>query len=212
MIEQFGECGITNWCGKHEIGETTKKPHYQMAVWCEHVKTEKEKDFIRKRFKRSKLTYVTKGAPCAIKSGRKIQSLASYCLKDDGATITNLNVKLVKKIPQWVNKTAEKAMFNDKLALFITKIEDTNVLPTIHKIIDFHVENFKLPPGRARMLYLLLKHKLIDTEAYRKETYNFNMFKYGGDEYSYQEQNSGDDYDVTNYDPSSANSIFQKTT
>lgn len=195
MIEQFEELGITNWIGKAELGETTNKPHYQMAVWCEHKKTEKEKDLVRKRFKRSKYTHKSKGSPCAMKSARKITSLVSYCLKEDGTSITNLNKELLNKIPKWKNKNAEKVIFNEKVEKHVEALHGSK-RKKVESIIEFYVENNVMPPSRGRMLFLLLKYRHITIQTYRYETYNFKMFSEYGTSYDNQDD---DDYDENNY-------------
>lgn len=185
MLDTLEEMNITNFVGKHEIGKETKKPHYQMAVWCENKKSEKDKDLIRKRFKRSDLTHKTKGAPCAFKSGRKIQSLTSYCLKDEGEIITNLSKQLLDKIPKWKNKSAEKLAFNDKVNNYVGSLEPGHLEIKVELIIKFYISHDVMPPSRGRMLFLLLKHNHIDAQTYRFETYNFKMF------YEYEKNYSG---------------------
>ncbi len=154
LLEFFEKYEICNWLGKHELGAKTGKPHYQMAIWTEQIKTNKKIVAMRKYW-----TDRLGKATCAIKSGRKITSLCSYSSKDKGKTITNLSALVLARIPKWKNKTAEKVLWNDQLQEHI-KAKD---LGSKHStafavsVMEFHKLNNKRP-NRSNIQYLMWKH------------------------------------------------------
>lgn len=184
MISTFTELGITNWIGKHEISKNDK-PHYQMAVWCEHKKDNNGKNNVRARFNRTKLRLKT-AQPTAFVEGRKIQSLIAYTTKDKGQAIIQLPEHCIKLLPKWKNKSAEKIIFQEKLREFMISLTKgyietphahIDVKETVDSIVQFHIDNDIQPPSKGRMLYYLVKYHVISVSDYRAEVYNFQMFK-----------------------------------
>jgi hypothetical protein len=158
LMKWFEKYHICNWMGKHELGETTGKPHYQMVIWTEHKKSNKEIVKMRKYW-----TDKLGKATCAIKSARKIESLCSYSSKSKGKTITNLQPQVLARVPKWKNKTAEKLQWNEA----IDQLVDDMPPEVRHSkeayataILDFHRENHK-KPNRANLQYLLWRDGLL---------------------------------------------------
>jgi hypothetical protein len=160
LLKYFEKYDISNWLGKHELGEKTGKPHYQMVIWSEHKKTNKQIVAMRKYW-----TDKLGKATCAIKSGRKITSLCSYSTKDKGSNITNLPDNILSKIPKWKNKTAEKALWNDKLQEYI--LNEDLVSKQSHAfayyIMEYHKLNNKRP-NRANIQYLMWKYDKLTSQ------------------------------------------------
>jgi len=159
LIEWFEKYNICNWLGKHEIGEQTGKPHYQMVIWSEHVKTNKQIVTMRKYW-----TDRLGKATCAIKSGKKIQSLCSYSTKDKGKVITNLPTSVLTRIPKWKNKTAEKIAFQDKLKDYIEQhdlVNKSRVAFAI-QIMEFYKQEDRRPT-RSNLQYLMWKYNKLNT-------------------------------------------------
>lgn len=159
LLEYFEKYDICNYLGKHELGAKTGKPHYQMVIWSEHKKNNKQIVAMRKYW-----TDKLGKATCAIKSGRKITSLCSYSTKDKGLTITNLPSNILDKIPKWKNKTAEKVLWNDKLQEMIKEqdLQSKSRNGFAYRIMEFHKLNNKRP-NRANIQYLMWKHDKLDT-------------------------------------------------
>ena len=108
QIEEFlDKYDFSHYHGAHEIGETTQKPHYQMAIWREHKALSGELSKMRNWW-RGKTNSLTHGV--AITSGRKIKSLVSYSSKDmtEDNILSNLNQNQLQKIPEWKNKSLQK--------------------------------------------------------------------------------------------------------
>jgi len=186
MLKQFNDLNITNWIGKHELSEQSK-PHYQMAVWTENKLLADRKDIVRKRFSRSKLSYKTKGNPCAFTEGRKIKNLLAYSTKDQSDAIINLPQNSIDKLPKWKNKNAEKIIFQDKLREYLSQLKkeycsansyagSDELKKIIDSIVKVHIVHDINPPSKNRMLYYLTKYDFINVADYRKEIYNFRMF------------------------------------
>jgi hypothetical protein len=161
LLTYFQKYDVSNWLGKHELGAETGKPHYQMVIWSEHKKTNKQIITMRKYW-----TDRLGKSTCAIKSGRKIKSLCSYSTKDKGSTITNLPSNLLDKIPKWKNKTAEKALWNDKLTDYIENVEITDQLSSnafAYRIMEYHKLNNKRPT-RSNIQYLMWKYNKLSSQ------------------------------------------------
>lgn len=159
LIEYFEKYNICNWLGKKEVGDKTGKLHWQMVIWSEHKKTEKQKTAMRKYW-----TDKLGKATCAIKSGRKIESLCSYSIKEDGHTVTNLPSNVLERIPKWKNKTAEKIKFQDDLKDYIEDRDLGNKSKTAfaYAVMEFYKEKDRRPT-RANMQYLMWKYNKLDT-------------------------------------------------
>ena len=151
---------VCNWIGKIEKGDKTGKLHYQMAIWSEHVKTRKQIVAMRKYW-----TDRLGKATCAIKSARKIVSLSSYSTKEEGKCITNLPQTCLDRLPKWVNKTAEKVLWNDKLKDYIESRDLANKSKVTFaiKVMEFHRSHNKRP-NRANMQYLMWKYEKLETK------------------------------------------------
>lgn len=130
-----------------------------MAIWSEHVKTNKEVVAMRKYW-----TDRLGKATCAIKSGRKIESLCSYTLKEQGKTITNLTDEVLSRIAKWKNKTAEKTLFQDALKEYIESRD------LVHKskacfaisVMEFYKKHDRRPT-RGNMQYIMWKYNKLET-------------------------------------------------
>ncbi len=188
MIQVFTNNGITNWIGKHEVSDNGK-PHYQMAVWCEHKLEAKGKDKVRNSFNRTKLRIKT-AQPCSFVEGRKIQSLIAYCTKDPSLAIVQLPEHCKERLPKWKNKSAEKVLFQEKFRLYMTALKEDEVNTDLAKIIElivsFHIDDDRQPPSKGRMLYYLAKWEFMTIAEYRKEVYNFKrLYNYDNDNYNY---------------------------
>ena len=153
LIEYFDKYDICNWLGQEEKGEKTDKLHWQMIIWSEHIKTNKQVVAMRKYW-----TDRLGKATCAIKSGRKIASLAAYSTKE-GVGITNLPKAVLERIPKWKNKTAEKVQWNEMLTNYIEDMDLKNKTSTQFavEIMEFHKANNKRP-SRSSMQYLMWQY------------------------------------------------------
>lgn len=181
LLEYFEKYDICNYLGKHELGAKTGKPHYQMVIWSEHKKTNKQIVAMRKYW-----TDKLGKATCAIKSGRKITSLCSYSTKDKGNTITNLPSNILDKIPKWKNKTAEKVLWNDKIEQYIKRVEldKKSSHAFAYRIMEYHKLN-KKRPNRANIQYLMWRYNKLDTQQLLLD---WKLISYI-DEYKYEEIN-----------------------
>lgn len=159
LIQYFEKYKICNWLGKKERGSKTNKLHWQMAIWSEHKKTNKEIVAMRKYW-----TDKLGKATCAIKSGRKIESLCSYSTKEEGCLITNLPNEVLTRITKWKNKSAEKIIFQDKLKAYI---EDTDLTNKSRTAFAYHIMEFYKKedrrPTRANIQYLMWKYNKLET-------------------------------------------------
>jgi hypothetical protein len=161
LLDYFDKYNVCNWLGKIEIGDKTGKLHYQMAIWSEHVKTNKQIVAMRKYW-----TDRLGKATCAIKSARKIVSLNSYCTKEEGKLITNLPQTCLERIPKWVNKSAEKTLWNDKIKDYIETldVECIDHVKFAILIMDFHALHNKRP-SRSGIQYLMWQYNKINSHT-----------------------------------------------
>ena len=161
LLKYFEKYDICNWIGKIETGERTGKLHYQMAIWSEHKKLSGQITAMRKYW-----TTKLGRATCAIKSARKIVSLSSYSTKEEGKLITNLPQSCLDKLPKWVNKTAEKLLWQDKVKNYIESRDLANKgkVKFAVKVMEFHRKHNKRP-NRANMQYLMWKYDKLDTQV-----------------------------------------------
>lgn len=159
LVDYFDKYKICNWVGKREVGEKTKKLHWQLAIWSEHKKTNKQIVAMRKYW-----TDKLGKACCAIKSGRKIESLCSYCLKEEGFTFTNLSEEVLARIQKWKNKTAEKEQFQDKLKNYIEDHDLVNKskISFAYHVMEYYKQNDRRPT-RANIQYLMWKYNKLET-------------------------------------------------
>ena len=159
LIQYFEKYNICNWLGKKGKGEKTQKLHWQMAIWSEHKKTNKEIVAMRKYW-----TDRLGKATCAIKSGRKIESLCSYSTKEEGCLITNLPNEVQDRIPKWKNKTAEKILFQDRLKSFIedNDLANKSKISFAYNVMEYYKQHDRRPT-RANMQYLLWKYNKLET-------------------------------------------------
>ena len=153
LVEYFEKYNICNWLGQEEKGTETGKLHWQMVIWSEHIKTNKQVVAMRKYW-----TDRLGKATCAIKSGRKIASLAAYSTKE-GIGITNLPKVALEKIPKWKNKTAEKVQWNETITNYIEDMDLKNKSSTQFaiEIMELHKVNNKRP-SRSSMQYLMWQY------------------------------------------------------
>ena len=141
LISYFEKYNICNWLGNEEKGEKTGKLHWQMIIWSEHVKTNKEIVAMRKYW-----TDRLGKATCAIKSGRKVASLSAYSIKE-GVGITNLPSVALDRIPKWKNKTAEKILFQDKLKEYIedNDLANKSKISFAYNVMEYYKQHDRRP-------------------------------------------------------------------
>lgn len=139
---------FVKYLGEFEIGDKTKKPHYQMCIWRKTEFTSSEQTKAR-NYWRGK-TCKTK-QPVSLTSAKKIANLCAYCQKDntyfdthpEGWTIkmenqpkmtdyfqhlNNLSKEERMAIPQWQTKNAlklnKREIFNSTVKIcdtYVTK-------------------------------------------------------------------------------------------
>jgi len=113
--------GCSFYLGCKEKGKETGKLHYQMIVWFEHKLSGKEMTKNRNWWRGKCGTHKNNHA---FTSARKVATLASYSIKEDGEIITNLSKNQLKLVPLWKNKKALKECNKDKYnRLLAEKVE-----------------------------------------------------------------------------------------
>jgi len=143
---------ITHYYGKIEIGEKTKKKHYQMVLWTKEETTQKQRNKLRKYW----TDKFGKGT-CAIAVARK-KTLPSYCNKEEGKLITNLDSEALERIPEWITKEEKKLTFDkqvDRLAIGRNKAQYANAIMELCRELNRR-------PNRNMINYFLWKHHKIE--------------------------------------------------
>lgn len=153
-IKQFKKkyTEITHYYGKIEIGEKTKKKHYQMVLWTKEETTQKQRNKLRKYW----TDKFGKGT-CAIAQARK-KTLPSYCNKEQGNLITNLDSGALERIPKWITKEEKKLTFDkqvDRLAKGRNKAQYANAIMELCRELNRR-------PNRNMINYFLWKHHKIE--------------------------------------------------
>ena len=162
-------------CAK-EFGKTTKKSHYQGAVWF----NERPKETNARNWWRNK-TISKKGGHSFTKAITPA-SLAKYCNnKEKNGLFTNLSSYQIKEIGTWKDFKADNKKFKEKLDNYLKELaEDNNNYPNIpkydlpeiiFKITDFCYNNDRNGLTNHHLLNVLRKHHLIGTDTYNRMKY-----------------------------------------
>lgn len=87
------------YLGKFEIGEKTKKPHYQSVIWSDKVMSANDKNVIRAQWKKDK--ELSHKNSISITTVKKPESILKYVTKDKGKCYTSLSNEQLSKVGTW---------------------------------------------------------------------------------------------------------------
>ena len=110
-----------DYLGKFEIGQKTKKPHYQSVIWSETELSANDRVKIRQYWKKD--NHLKYRNSISITQVKKPNSILKYVIKDKGTTYTTLNNEQLSKVGTW-EPVKEK---NDNVILeYMTKWVENN--------------------------------------------------------------------------------------
>ena len=110
-IENFIEReNFVKYLGKFEIGQKTKKPHFQGVLWKESPMDDNEKNKIRAYWKKD--DHLKYRNSISITTVKKPESICKYVTKDKGKCYTNLNKEEMSQVGTWqpMDKEVEPIM------------------------------------------------------------------------------------------------------
>lgn len=173
-IERIGTCKYAIY---HEVGEKTRKPHYQGIIIVEKELKDNERTNIRNWVNRH-LPTDDKYHQQFYKDNKKIQRVAftkakketlhAYVAKDGNLIMTNMTVEDLKEVAEWKPKQTTNDAWNKSLEA-IKKYEGQTgkeqnyyyyVQKSIEEILRIHLEANKIP-HKNTVLKLLYKNKQV---------------------------------------------------
>ena len=165
VIESFlKEFDIVRYLIAHELGEKTKKPHYQGIIFSKKELKDNCRNKIRYYFK-TRIKVNTK-QPVSITKAKNVKNLEAYCMKTKNIKLTNYTKEEIEEIPEW--DMTHNNYFRKKLSELYDDTTMTNK-GFCKKCILLHIEYDKCPPTKNMLYKYLLKSKRISTSQYLGE-------------------------------------------
>lgn len=163
VIESFiKEFNVERFLISHEIGEKTKKPHYQGIIYTKKELKDNCRNKIRYYFK-TRIKAKTR-QPVSITKAKNIQSLEAYCMKTGNIRLTNYTKGELSDIPEW----QDKDNFKRQIIKLLEDSKPTNVA-FARRIVRTYINNDKQPPSKQMIYKYLLKSKRMSTAQYLRE-------------------------------------------
>jgi len=167
IAEMLTQEEFSDWICCLEIGDKSKKLHYQCIIWNKKLLSTKQRNTIKAKYFR--INRDSKNS-ISFTDAKKIYNLASYVLKENNLEneshiITTLSPERRNLIPKWLSKNAIKSKWKQDLEdeiLLIVSLDCFGRYPSIYdtvsKIITFYIEQEHPPPNRQMLYKHLLKY------------------------------------------------------